>query len=289
MRMLRVLVFVLAPPLAAAQVLPVIPAPPGPDAPAFSTTSVIPTVPNPTSGRIGFAPQPDGRFNASGLPLTQLIEQAYGARPYQVVGAPDWARSARFEVAAVAPDGRSSAELMPMVRKLLADRFQLTAHVETRDVTVYALVVGGPDGRPAATLVPTSHDCAAILAERRRQTLAGGRVILAWPPYERPVCAARLEPRIADGIHMMEYAAGGQPISALVEMLAIWSNRHVIDRTGLVGRFDFDLRFSRQDIEPPQTDVPLEDAVQTLGLRLDTEETALPVLVIDRLELPTPD
>ncbi len=90
---------------------------------------------------------------------------AYGIQGFRLVGAPDWwAATERFDIAAKAaadvpptPIGKTSPEAL-MLRSLLEDRFRLSAHRETRDLPIYALVLARADGRPGPRLRPTTSD-----------------------------------------------------------------------------------------------------------------------------------
>lgn len=85
------------------------------------------------------------------MSLYKLIVTAYGIKPYQVSG-PDWMRSPKFDIAAKMPDGVSKARLPEMLQALLAERFKLSIHRESKEQPVYALVVGknGPKLKESA-------------------------------------------------------------------------------------------------------------------------------------------
>ena len=80
-------------------------------------------------------------FNVTNLPLRMLITQAYRVSGYQLVGGPSWLDSERFDIVAKAPEGSTPDQTMLMLRGLLADRFKLKVHGETRDAQIYALVL----------------------------------------------------------------------------------------------------------------------------------------------------
>ena len=109
--------------------------------------------------------RPGGNFAVGDMTLRGLIMFAYGIQGFQLVGAPDWwAATERFDIAAKAaadvpptPIGKTSPEAL-MLRSLLEDRFRLSAHRETRDLPIYALVLARADGRPGPRLRPTTSD-----------------------------------------------------------------------------------------------------------------------------------
>ncbi len=112
--------------------------------PQFEVASIRPSNPS-TPHPSRFAPVPietsPGRLTARNATLRELIKGAYDLEDYQVSGGPAWVASARFDVDAK-PSGRASdVQLLLMLRALLADRFKLAVHRETKDLAVYALVV----------------------------------------------------------------------------------------------------------------------------------------------------
>lgn len=141
----------------------------GQDAPrsqptSFEAASVKPN----TSGDPGTSirRQPGGRFNAVNAPLRALITLAYQLQGFQLVGAPDWAANERFDIVAKIegdpppmPPGSPSDPMILAVRALLADRFKLVVHRETRQLDIYALVTASPDGKPGRGLRQTTQDC----------------------------------------------------------------------------------------------------------------------------------
>src|SRR5688500_6426913 len=115
---------------------------PSPSAPAFDVVSVKPT--SQTGAGIMRRPTP-GRHLFQNAPLHILIEEAFRVRRYQIVGMPDWTEMERFDIEAAYDP--ASARLVPMMlQRLLADRFGLRVHRETRHLPIYALVKARPDG-----------------------------------------------------------------------------------------------------------------------------------------------
>jgi uncharacterized protein (TIGR03435 family) len=115
--------------------------------PAFEVASVKPNTSS--DGRIMLGIQPGGRFTATNVPLRMLIRNAYQLQDFQVIG-PDWIRSERFDILAKAegdispaPPGQAGPVQL-MLRSLLAERFALQAHSETRELPIFALVAARP-------------------------------------------------------------------------------------------------------------------------------------------------
>ena len=138
-------------------------------APKFEVASVRENTAD--DGRISIGIQPGGRYNATNVPLWELIRQAYGIQRNQLVGAPDWIETTRFDVVAKAegdiPRTAPGGPLGPlnlMIQDLLADRFKLRARRETRDLPIYALVLAREDRKLGAGLRESTTDCEAMRA-----------------------------------------------------------------------------------------------------------------------------
>ena len=259
--------------------------------PADLTFDVASVKPNKSGdGRVLLGIQPGGRFTATNVPARMLLRQAYNVQDFQIVGAPDWMGSDRFDVIAKAPGGDYNGEQMrPMLRALLAERFKLTAHNETREMPVYVLMKARSDGKLGAKLTPAAVDCAAARGRR-----GGG------PPPAPPQPGQRIECGFMIGLGRM--SAGGMPILELARTLSQQVGRVVLDKTELTGNYDFELTYAPQQLAGPapllngapppvDPDAPsLFTALQEqLGLKLDTQRGPVEVLVIDRVEQPTAD
>jgi uncharacterized protein (TIGR03435 family) len=269
----------------------------GPGGPAFEVASVRRNRSN--DGRVTMQVLPGGRFTASNVPLALLIRFSYQLQPFQVVGGPDWLNTDRFDVTAKAegdiqptPPG-TTGQLQLMMRALLADRFRLVTHGETREMPIYNLVLARSDSRLGSGLKPSSTDCAAVMRGRR----GGG------PPPAPPQPGEPIQCGLMIGIGTMN--AGGMPMSQLAQTLSQQVGRIVTDRTGLTGNYDFMLTYAPEGRGGPPggppfggPDAPAADpnlpsiftALQEqLGLRLESARGPVEVLVIDRVEPPTED
>src|SRR5438093_5376950 len=163
-------------------------------APAFEVASIKQN--NSGDGRVMMQLQPGGRFTATNIPLRLLIRNAYQLQDFQIVGRPSWIGSERYNIVAKAEDGTPPEtpsidrtgpnRIQLMIRSLLAERFQLVVHNETRELPIYALVVARSDGKLGPELRKSDLDCNAIFAAGR------GRGMPPPPgppqPGERPQC-----------------------------------------------------------------------------------------------------
>ena len=249
----------------------------------FAAASIRPNVTGNQQGGGLAAPQPGGRFVAIGATLRRLVADAYDG--VMVVGGPAWIDRDRFDVNARAGGERSPVEIRRMLRPLLADRFKLVVHRETRELPIYTLTLVQQNQKLGPKLRPSEAKC----AEDARNYFPGGA------SGGGPACGDfRLGARTL--------AARGMTMAGLAGVLGGRVDRPIIDRTGLDSAYDLDIEWLsdlglRQ--APPGTagaadlaadGVTLFTALQEqLGLRLDAGRGPVDVLVIDRAEPPTPD
>ena len=262
------------------------------DGPRFEVASVKPNKSG--DGPISMGTQPGGRLTMVNVPLRLLIRNAYQVQDFQLVNAPDWINSERFDIVAKAaenfppPTPGNPGPLQFMMRSLLADRFQLALHHETRDLPIYALEMARSNGSLGPQLHRSTVDCAAIAAARQ----AGGGSAGATQAAGRPQCGVK-----AAGGQMM---AGGLPISQLTLFLSPMVQRVVTDRTGLPGTYDFDLKWTPEQAAQAPSGVPstapdpdspsiFTALREQLGLKLESAKGPVDVLVIDKVERPTPN
>ena len=284
------------------------PAPPW-DAPhlEFEVASVKTNTSGPMMSAMRTVPS---EFRMTNIPLRIIITAAYRLSNFQLVGGPGWLDSERFDIIAKAPAGSTPDQTTLMIRGLLADRFKLKVHSETRETQVYALVLARSDGKLGSKLSKSTDDCEKILAERRAAAAAAraggaGPVPFTMPgPNEKPVCTMSMRPlQVTNGVPVLSFRAGGQPIQVLVSQVSSMLNKRVIDRTGLTGLYDFEMEFSMRTQMPLTTQgaggttpvAPIDDgptvfdAVRELGLKLESEKGPVEHLVIDSVEKPTED
>jgi uncharacterized protein (TIGR03435 family) len=126
----------------------------------FEVTSVKPNKSGSRSSRSGTLPGGRG-FSATNITVRQLILTAYRLRSLQLVGGPGWLDSDRFDVDARAPENSTQEQSLTMVQALLAERFGLVVHRETKEQPIYALVLSRPDKVLGPKMKPTTLDCSA--------------------------------------------------------------------------------------------------------------------------------
>ena len=238
-------------------------------APKFEVATVkLSALPNP--GGFFTFPSP-GRLSAPNFPLRMLIGFAYsgnGPGP-EITGGPKWINEDRYNIQAQAEGPATPAELRLMLRTLLAERFALKMHTESKEIDVYALVLARSDGKLGPKVTPTE----------------GGECGNAPPAVP---CAALIQPtglRLAN----QTMAMLGNLLSANITGLG----RRVVDRTGLTGKYNMNFEFRW----PPQgTNAAPEDPFapsiftalqEQLGVKLESSRGTQEFLVVDSAERPT--
>jgi len=216
----------------------------------------------------GIRPAPGGeRYLATNVPLRLLIQVAYRVKNSQISGGPSWMDTDTFDMNAKAERPSSAEELHVMLQNLLADRFQLKFHRESKELPVYAATVdkGGPKLQ--------AHDAQS-----------------AGDPW--------IDQEVTQTTHM-KMTAKFCPMDYFAWRLSQVLDRPVIDQTGLKGGYDFVLTYTRQlppeipegatlNGQPIDTSGPtiFEAMRHQLGLRLDAQKGPVPILVIDHAEKP---
>ncbi|MGH9140147.1 MAG: TIGR03435 family protein [Vicinamibacterales bacterium] len=278
-----------------------VPQEPPPGGWAFEVASIKPN--SSGDGRVMMQNQP-GRFVATNITLRLLIRNAYQLQDFQITGGQGWIGSDHFDINAKVPDelramappapGSGPGPLQLMMRALLAERFKLAVHNETKDSPIYALVLARSDGKLGSGLRKSNVDCAAVFAAARAR--GGAMPPPGPPPGERMPCGMRVGPGNLSG--------GGALMPQFANTLGMFAGRIVLDRTGLQGAYDVDLTWTPDQMPqrpPGAPDQPVQfngasidpngpslfTAVQEqLGLKLDSQRGPVDILVIDRAEKP---
>ena len=198
----------------------------------------------------------NGQLTATNVTLQSMIRNAYLLQDFQIVGGPSWVDSDRFDIMAKVEGQPVPPERRLMMQALLADRFKLVVHRDTREMPVYDLVLAKPDGKLGSGL--RRSDCSK---DPCGNTNVNNTVLHA------------------DGI-TFELFTG--TLSSIVT--------HIVkDKTALEGPYTMDLTWSRDqttDTTQPSIFTALQEQ---LGLKLESARGPVDVLVIDRAEQPTPD
>jgi uncharacterized protein (TIGR03435 family) len=234
--------------------------------PAFNAVLIKPSAADARGGGFNLSP---GRLTAKNQSLKDLVRFAYGLHDYQLSGGLGWTDTERYEVIATFPGETTNAQRAKLLQAMLADRFGLTVHRESKEVSGYALVVGKNGHR-------------LHVAESDQPEMMLGRSPASG---QRTLNAKRAK------------------MSDLTSILADLLGKPVEDKTGLEGVFDFvmewtpdsvserSLKPGAEKVEPAaeaQTGPSIFTALQeTLGLKLETKKVTVEAIAIDHAEKPS--
>ncbi|HKE84859.1 MAG TPA: TIGR03435 family protein [Vicinamibacterales bacterium] len=256
------------------------------------------------------APQPGGRFTATNMPLWALIGTAWELPDFRIVGGNKELLNTKYHITAKASSGGTlgQKQLLPLLKNLIIERFQLKFHFEPREMSHYDLVLAHRDGSLGPELKPTKSDCSNVdeLNAKRAEAVAKGDLAAILPkPGEFLACT--IAPNLAGGPTNLSLHGDGQEIKVLVDLLSQFTGKYVRDKTGLTGRYDFDMKLDMQAlmglVQKMGINVPAAavsnlpsdgSSVMTvlneqLGLKLESTRGPVDVLVIDSVEAPTVD
>ncbi len=233
--------------------------------PKFEVASIRPIKAAKGIANMDFPPGGE-RFAATNVPLSMLIVTAYNVTFQQL----SWQRSAfpvlneKFDVQAKADHPVSRGQMLGLLQNLLADRFKLVLRRDTKPLDAYVLVVD--KGGPNLHFSNLTHN--------------------NQPPPLNPYRARGAEPSSGDLVFKDESMAD---FAWRLSTLVVLSGRIVVDKTGLDGYYDFELKFGPEPTVPsPAADGPsiFTALREQLGLRLDPRKVPLDVLYVERAERP---
>ncbi|RSL16040.1 uncharacterized protein (TIGR03435 family) [Edaphobacter aggregans] len=226
--------------------------------PSFEVATIKPAAPSP-DGHTHINYPPDGRFSAINITLRALMQWAYAMPEKQILDGPAWLATTRFDIQAKVDDDQikpftpdPNHEIMRhMVQALLADRFLLKLHQETRTMPAYDLIFA----KGGSKLQPTQSN---------GKTISSGRTY---------------------------FNGQGLTTTIIAQELSQITGRIVVDKTNLTDRYDLKLQWTPDDAPVTDNSAPsLFTAIQEqLGLKLEPTKEPVPVLVIDQLDPPTPN
>jgi len=276
---------------------------------SFEVASVKTSNPNAASasplGAMPMAmPASGGRFTGQNLTLRLLAVMAYGLQDFQVTGGPAWQTADKFDISAKAENPNTTfAQMRPMLQALLADRFKLKAHLETREMPIYALVMTHADGKLGPNIKPSTADCGDLDTQQQKllDDLSKGNLDLQKLMNAPCGTAPWMD---APGGFGMKF--NGQPIATLTGLLTQATGRIVQDQTGLKGNYDYQLAMDPQflmqmmsqlgvsipaNVNLPGSDNPaiLTAIQEQLGLKAESRRGPVDMLVIESADKPTPD
>ncbi|HZP05720.1 MAG TPA: TIGR03435 family protein [Terracidiphilus sp.] len=242
--------------------------------PAFEVATIKPVEPDAKKGRYLIL-QGTNRFVGKYYTLKLLIAAAYNLSPKVISGGPPWIDSDHYDILALTPGETrpSRDEQMAMLRTLLTDRFALAFHRESKDFSIYALETtkGGP--------------------KYGSESAPGLKPSMAAPGEP----SALISTVYPDHIKLPARNASMGEFAELLQRAVL--DRPVVDRTGLTGKFDFDLEWAPDEtqfggevpVAPTDAQAPpfFTAIQQQLGLRLEATRGPVEALVVDHADRPS--
>ncbi|HTA42864.1 MAG TPA: TIGR03435 family protein [Bryobacteraceae bacterium] len=208
------------------------------------------------------------RFSVRNATMLDLISTAYGKERETVLGGPSWLEFDRFDIAAKPPKGAGQKDVGPMLKALLAERFQLKAHEDTKPTPAVVLTAG--KGKPKIKEADGSGQGNCTPGDPRAQ-----------------------QPGVT---FMQEMHCRNVTLDVFANFLRGYAGPYfdqpVVNKTGIDGSFDIDLKFTPRPLlsQAGADAANIYTAVETLGLKLETQSISRPVLFVDSVqEKPTPN
>ena len=245
---------------------------------AFEVATIKPAAPDAPGPFVRPSP---GRLSITNMTLLQMIRFAYGeglAYNLEITGGPSWMDKDRYDMEGKSAGQVSLTERRLMLQTLLADRFGLKVHTDSKEVNVYAMTVVRSDGKLGPKVQPWDGMC-------------GGRDA---PPAnvnpKGPRCGAFFRPP------GMEFE--GVTMEIVADMLSnpnINLGRPVVDKTGLTGEYTMQLEFQFRPPGPAGAEAPVDQFSaslstalrEQLGLKLQSAKGNVDVIVVDQASRPT--
>jgi uncharacterized protein (TIGR03435 family) len=302
-----------------------------PAAPAFEVAAISPSPPldvarivssggNLSNLRIGMNIT-DTRVDIAYMTLSNLMPLAFNVQPYQV-SEPSWLNDSRFDIQATIPAGATREQVPGMLQALLAERFGMVAHRESREMEIYSLIVGKEGSKltaaapePDAPAEPAPDD--VVFGAGGNQVRLSRGTTNGTQSMTVRTGRASMNMSMSDN-GMMQLDVSRMTIAELVQLLTQLSGRPVVDDTSLTGEYQMKLQLSMADLlnvarasgvipglgatggaqgaalpaagasDPSGSSI--FEAVQKLGLKLEPKRAPIEVVVIDKIERnPTPN
>jgi uncharacterized protein (TIGR03435 family) len=274
---------------------------------AFEVASIKPTTPPDLSGgrmmiRMGCSADP-GRVNCTGLTLKDILTRAYNMKTFQI-SVPSWIESDRWDVMAKIPDGMPVEKVPEMWQSLVTERFHLVSRKETRELPIYALIVG--KNGPKLTQAEEKAGPVMLTAPD------GSKVGLPQPQISGSIAGGKP----AGGAMVIDSTGKLQSKSTTLggfsDMLSRMMDRPVLDMTNIEGRYDITLEVSTEDLigmkrmaggpmmmhtggdggsggPAPESNprASIFSAVQQLGLKLEPRKSPVETLIVEKADRPS--
>jgi len=280
--------------------------------PAFEVASVKPAAPQTDGNRFVRMGGDAGRVDYANVSLKQVLAKAYDVKSYQVTG-PSWLDTERYDIVAKVPDGVAKEQIPAMLQALLAERFHMSIHRESKEQSVYAIVLGKGE------LKLTKYDENASQAFTFNESGGppppppppggGGRIAVAagrgggGGPAGLAAKGSAMISMTSNGATRVQ--ARGVTLSGLAGMLSSQLDRPVVDMTGIEGLYDFALEAAAEEMvgmkmtvigspgpaggaptPAPETapTASIFTSIQQLGLKLEPRKAPIAYVVVDKAD-----
>jgi uncharacterized protein (TIGR03435 family) len=255
--------------------------------PEFEVASIKPAAPDQRNILIGMAP--GGRVNVTNMSLKDMIVLARRILPSQISGGASWMDTERYDIVARPEKTPAQNEIPLMIQSLLADRFQLKMHQETKEVAIYALVMARTDGKPGPQLIEAAEgSCQQRDPTNRATPPEPGK------PLQQFCGAMRMGRGSLTGTSV--------PVKDLAPLFGRLLGRQVVDKTDLSGKYNISLEWTPDETTtmPPPPGFPAPPPVpagngpslfaalqEQLGVKLESQKGPVEMFIIDSAARPT--
>jgi len=269
---------------------------------SFEVASIKPAAPQ-EMGRIRIGMSVDeGMLRYTNVSLRDVIRTAYKVKEFQIEG-PDWLGGERFDIQAKFPAGATEEQVPEMLQALLSERFKLVLHRDTKEHAIYALVAA----KDGAKLKPAEVQVRPASEPDDQKAPGGGSGRMGTSDVAKAAGPGGSGPRGTMMMMMdptgMHLKAAAATLPGLAEALSRFTERPVVDATGIKGQYDFDLVFSPETMrgmramtgpmahpgaessDAASDQAPsVVDSVQKYGLKMESRKGPLEMLTIDHIE-----
>jgi uncharacterized protein (TIGR03435 family) len=232
-----------------------------------------------------------GRITITRYTLGFILRNLYGLQKHQIAG-PPFLETECYDIAAVIPPGTTKGGALLMMKNLLAERFRMRLHLETKELPIYALRIGkhGHTIKSSEQSVDADASDTSFLngfSPQNALAAMGGRGSDGFPIMDPKRFTGLIQTFTGD---KAKITAIRQPIQKLADTLSYRLDRPVVNQTGLTGLYDFILYWTPEKLgATSNADADLGVSIyaaigQQLGLTLVATKDQVPVLVIDSAE-----
>jgi uncharacterized protein (TIGR03435 family) len=263
--------------------------------PEFEVASIKPSAPDEPGRSNAGLRLDDAMVSYARLSLELYLEMAYSVKNYQISG-PDWIKSDRFDIKAKLPAGSDPKQIPQMLQTLLQDRFRIKMHRENKDFPVYGLVMGKGELKLKESTAVSGAESGDV-PKRGASVAANGTGAGTTVTYGNGAYFT-----LADN----KFEGKKLSTAIIADVMARFADKPVVDMTGLKGLYDFTMEFSPEDyrammvraavaagvvVRPEALKLldnssgdSLFDAIQKLGLKLESRRAPIEMLVIDEAQ-----